>query len=1585
MDKTFNKNPQQPYIPRGSTIYKPVIPEKKPSDDLVNLLFLSIADGNYFKIKEFLFNNNMIMTSKNATGESALHVIIKNSNITPVEKKELVQLAIIKGAQVNAYDVNNISPLHLACKYQLVDTVQLLLSYGANVSALDNQYKSVMHYAIVGENIECPNIEKEKVKALIPTNSTVIKINKADNDPIIKELNESINDFLFQDKDTSKFISQIKNSMKELNNMFPFEIKNQLEKNKQDIIDVLLNSSASDADKKKEVFEKIMDMKTSLSEFIGSCIKNAVDPIPIKSNISNGWGPDNLQENRLLQILSLQEYLDDIRKNVGSNNSKKMIELQGLIGTLEKEINKLDDFNKTCDNVIGFSHIYSKAIGRQLRRNDIYNMTNLSDILFYELDNDNYTIFEVPIICFGTTIPPIAVSIKYNLLTGEFTDSNNIQVRGFPNMKFNLERTINPYQYRLNSSYIDNYRKEFGSEPNKVKLSNEYPMEVGGDVVIDPVNIIKVKPIVYNRIETTRGLFFNSKLKMYCRFLNSSYSLLKPILKNIMDNLDTEKNLSNTYDKLIPAAIIQLLNITLLLASIIGEYAIVQSKLSSMYQYFKSLEPLFVGNDNLYFLHEQITYETDSIQKKTRDIEKYCDGIYASVKSIADNLNGQISLIEMRSSSKCIIEYFKYGSFADFYASNTTREINDIVNKPLQKITEFPPDYNFVFSSGKSITDKKKALIEHFIPQITLLNSAQQINTRIATPETLSTIGYLFGTGIVDTRPLLINPLTGVQETLFLKESGRNPTIANDPTIQLIGKMGYQYSTQINKSDFVYPIIGVFYSTFLKVLKYAIIRYIIQKSYDYIATGEVPITTSGQNIQKILINLNSNVKNVVKFSDTDYGFILTLVGRYVDKILSNIINDFAITQTNEILLQTMRTVIPVHYTDLITNIFPTIINTIIPVVDNGINFKLNEIFDDIMILYQSNSTYIPDPTEITVFDRELALMSIGNLHENYDKTKKIHKITNFDSSTQTQNSICYKYDSDVINLLLKYNCSVNLKDGLGNTPLYYAIDTGNILAIQLLKQNGAVVHSTTSKNKMGNSALEYLWHLYEIQLGKQIGNKFDVCNNLTKKLIHNLKKNERYSNNVPKHTSLILPMTLYLLNHQLYLVGKGYSNGWSFSDNSLFESTIGLNVDSTLPLLDTEFTESDVSMFETPIAYVESTNTKIKEKQDFIDKGYYTIANLTQELNMLNAKPVRKQHDDLRITQIDDLIRQIQHKIDAFELEIITFNDQVQQTNGFKQNKFTGIKQFINANKGNIILSDSVIDIYDSVFKDVINSDLTSLITKKVFYYSTDVKTYPLLWNKLFHNINTIDYTQVIDRIVDYQQSVLNDSSKPILDKVKNLSILSRYYSKIINPFCDNYFELEQTYNETNYPMTKIIDIIVHVIKHTICVNLFGFIVKALTKFILNIIPPDNDTNKFGDKSKYAYMITQLVIEILDTNHVDGEGSPLMQYIFEVMPLKLVKSVLQIYEGPNEGEDDLDRKNTPESLFAFINKILESATTVGLKDKSSLLMNFKEYVYPFYIDYSVTFIKEMKKLIDSYLRQLQGEFNLLNMSNELLQ
>ena len=192
--------------------------------------------------------------------------------------------------------------------------------------------------------------------------------------------------------------------------------------------------------------------------------------------------------------------------------------------------------------------------------------------------------------------------------------------------------------------------------------------------------------------------------------------------------------------------------------------------------------------------------------------------------------------------------------------------------------------------------------------------------------------------------------------------------------------------------------------------------------------------------------------------------------------------------------------------------------------------------------------------------------------------------------------------------------------------------------------------------------------------------------------------------------------------------------------------------------------------------------------------------------------------------------------------------------------------------------------------------------------------------------------------------------------------LIYQYYKYVLIPYIDNYFELEEEINENvNYPLFAMFNIIVHIVKHFILVNMYHIIIKMLVAYLLE------RAKKLDSKDDtYANFISDTVKNIIEPTY---GSSHLMEYMFNVLPNKLVKVILNIYTS----ENDSDRQENVETLLGHITKILESNTTLPLDKDTSMIKNLTEYIYPFFKDYLELFIKEMKKLIDNHLRNLKHQ------------
>lgn len=82
---------------------------------------------------------------------------------------DCVKLLLEHGAKVDARNVDNQTPLHLACLSQCVETVELLIKHRADVNAIYKDGRSALHAAIVKES-KCFECAKLLLKAGVNVN-----------------------------------------------------------------------------------------------------------------------------------------------------------------------------------------------------------------------------------------------------------------------------------------------------------------------------------------------------------------------------------------------------------------------------------------------------------------------------------------------------------------------------------------------------------------------------------------------------------------------------------------------------------------------------------------------------------------------------------------------------------------------------------------------------------------------------------------------------------------------------------------------------------------------------------------------------------------------------------------------------------------------------------------------------------------------------------------------------------------------------------------------------------------------------------------------------------------------------------------------------------------------------------------------------------------------------------------------------------------------------------------------------------------------------------------------------------------------
>jgi ankyrin repeat protein len=127
-------------------------------------IFLAVKSGDTHLINVIIGEGGEV-TQRNKYNETVFHLIFKpNRNIRTAEQRLKIFKTLIKPITKDHHEVLNIrdkyglTPLHVACKYQLDSTnISELIRCGANVALQDNEGRTALHYL---SNIEVRNVFK---------------------------------------------------------------------------------------------------------------------------------------------------------------------------------------------------------------------------------------------------------------------------------------------------------------------------------------------------------------------------------------------------------------------------------------------------------------------------------------------------------------------------------------------------------------------------------------------------------------------------------------------------------------------------------------------------------------------------------------------------------------------------------------------------------------------------------------------------------------------------------------------------------------------------------------------------------------------------------------------------------------------------------------------------------------------------------------------------------------------------------------------------------------------------------------------------------------------------------------------------------------------------------------------------------------------------------------------------------------------------------------------------------------------------------------------------------------------------------
>jgi ankyrin repeat protein len=664
------------------------------------------------------------------------------------------------------------------------------------------------------------------------------------------------------------------------------------------------------------------------------------------------------------------------------------------------------------------------------------------------------------------------------------------------------------------------------------------------------------------------------------------------------------------------------------------------------------------------------------------------------------------------------------------------------------------------------------------------------------------------------------------------------------------------------------------------------------------------------------------IENIKEGNNTGYNNVIT---NFTDKfkidpsiLLQKKIAKHVSKLVNTIYEQLVDTIIINYFSDISNkNVQPQFIdyqNIIMNMITMNLSDKTEDEFTQELIEHATK--YEGDIQHLQFFSG-----SISN-EEHVEKT-----LSYYDTS---KNKYEYDIDEDVINTLISHGANINAVQREGFTPLIMAINLESISIIQLLINNGAII-SDKSESKI--DAYKFCFEkLLRVIESSPFYNSSDTFLRVREHL-----KEKLNTKSLPKYVEYIIPMTNYLLGHQLQMVAKSYPNMWNFQSHHKIVSDLGLNDNqSSLPIIRIH---------------------NMVEKTEF--KG---LSGINEELNVISKKLIQKRNIIMRLeNSIINLEKEIEYnpKLLDKNLQIVT-ELKIEKDNIEKSadqiikylEKLMDIREKAKETRhvmkgGSRFLSNSkkVCNVYNKIFDDL--SDDKEM--KEYIFYMN-------IWNEMLIRtpeefqkdetqlISNLQFNIYKNKIVD--KEIFKNGYQEIID----------LYTKVLNKYTMDYLDMSMYLNNEieNYALKQIFCIMRHVFKHTIAFDFLNMIMYSL----------------FRVKSESVDTTPKNIYDTLLT-------SGFIDYVFDDMTNDIIKSVCMITNNASDNNlsvrEILDNTIEQLSLPEFIS--LETDVKINIKNK----------IIPFYTDYIETMTAEMHKTIVLQLKSLSQQTKLLQILNKLVQ
>jgi ankyrin repeat protein len=1456
-----------------------VIPTKEIDPLIISKLLLNVStnENNILDLKEFILKNGITTNDMlNEEGQSILHIVLSNENLSKRQKLEIVKFFRDNFTLIESFDKNGLTPLHIACRLQLTDIVKELLDAGHNINIADNVYKSPLHYAVIGRQIETPDRIDKKI---FPKKKFKIKQNK------INELSRELVKYINKTPQIKQFIQNQYNTIQNIDKIYLKDIQKLKDKFIEKRISIS-NDLKLNQDEKNIKYIKLQNEENmKIKELINSKISSGKKQINLERNTINGWGPDSNLNNTVLEYGNIVELKKQISFDENSEKTR-------IYGRLTEYLNGEDNLDLLLQNMNNDMEKYDEIIKELIFTYNFINDANLT------INPDR-----------KTDLTQEIKDILDNILKEKENEYYTTDISSNKIYDLNQSNIIGNVQHIENGNVSANFINV--SAINKLFTDFDILFPNSIDTILDKkydtndyksCNLI-IKIIIHEitEIKIRLNVKLDKLIRQYLQIIGNDFiNIINDILIDILSIINKIIDIENIYKK----------NINNLIYTFELFKTINESKSETI-----NLN----GNEhNIQILFTEILNQNDRFYSLFRNtFTEIPQKLFNGCSNYYDILNECIKYINMFHSKKYILQYFN-----DFKDINSIllEDINadKFFYNPVQKLNNFfksSDDIKTKLNKNQDDLSKKENktnLIEKYLLQMSDLNNNLFIDN---TTSESGVIGFVYDLTTLDINQ---NEL----KTISTNEI-KNPPL-NFTKLNKIGKVQISKFDDLGlskKSDNLIPIIENQLGDIILIQKYIITRFILSN-----------LDTFTEDLKIIIDNMMKEIQKNNNLPEEDVGFLLIVIGKILDKIintnLDNMINLY-VSKTKQTEYNLIN--ITEFEKSQISGIeLDNLENEIYKLFKKNIKSNIYNYFDDIL-------------------EKEM-------------KKKNTYKIISSNIGDKP-NEVYLEYDPSLIDLLITRGAEVNSRDKDGNTPFIIALMQTNKDVILSLLRHNISVSNKKSKNRLGFKPIDICKKI----ITTSIENFADSINNdMIKQFINeindNIKKLTKINHNM-RFNDIIFKMLIYLLNHDFYSKLNSYSRQQNPDFHNKFFTEITSQI-KNIPLIDIEPSKMEFLSYLNPIEKL----MEQKDKTEYVDKIKKYKDLRTQSIYLQNEQNL---DNDLRNTEIASL--QIKIEYDKTKLDTDTsrniddkykkyIDDNPDKINTDKIDKILDKRIKGKYNKINIEFINKLIKQFTSKSGDIINYDILKIYEKiaeeirNILDNEDDYRTYPLLWQNLFKNLinSDIDKTQIIDLMMN---KIKNDYDNHNIIKLSSESL------KLLIFDIDNYFTLPQNSTEDNYVLKRIYEIIVHIVKNIMCVNLYHIILKLIRAELINIY-----TN-IDDIQKYESFIDSKIKVIF-------KKTKLKEYIFEILPQTLTKFVLNII-------DEDDDKNTDITIqLKNIDRFIEQSEIY--KEDTKILKIMREYVYPYFKEYFQTNIMNLKKITDGYLAMIMDLSTKLEIYDNIL-